>query len=79
MIEKFTFLQRIKDGVVLDIPTDQVDETLKRGGFKRMIENVLYADSPMELPKKVESFECPLCGKMCKNQHGLKIHKASHV
>lgn len=73
------FVRRLSDNQVLDIPVDQVEETLKRGGFALMPDVVYNTElpRPKEEPEKIteNSIACPLCGFIPKNELGLKIHK----
>lgn len=71
---KYIYLKRLSDGVVLDIPEDQAEETLKRGGFERVADIVFNHVTP----PTVQEYGCPLCERTFKTEQGLRVHKASH-
>lgn len=76
---KYVYVKRLKDGVVLDIPETQLQETLKRGFELVSPVNQLYEKqdiTKVEIPKP--EFECPLCGKLCKTAMVLGKHKKTH-
>jgi hypothetical protein len=62
---------------VLDIPKYQLFETLKRG-FE-LVSDTVVEDTNVVEPPKVEGFQCPICGKEFKGEHGLKVHKKVHA
>ena len=74
---KYIYLRRKSDGQVLDIPEDQVAETLKHG-FER-VPIVVQTDVPTVAPVvAAEGFPCPLCDKSFKTEQGRRVHKNSH-
>ena len=73
---KYVYLRRKIDGAVIDVPENQVEETLKRG-FDRIGEVVLQ--NSIELPVVSQGssqvFHCILCGFEGKNAQSLRMHK----
>lgn len=78
-MKKYVYVRRLKDGQLLDIPEEQLEMTLKRGGFEE-IKNTgeVFENSMVEFKPNPEKFECPICGKEFKNNLGLMGHKRSH-
>ncbi len=79
MIEKkFVYVKRLKDGAIMDIPKEHLEETLKHG-FELVREvETLYENATVEPPKVENKFECPICGFVAKSEFGLKVHKKKH-
>ena len=79
MIEKkFVYVKRLKDGAIMDIPKEHLEETLKHG-FELVREvETLYENATVEPPKIENPFECPICGFIAKSEAGLKAHKRKH-
>jgi hypothetical protein len=73
---KYRYIKRLSDGAVLDVPLDQLDETLKRGGFEVLPEITVNEITPIEVGNQVM---CPLCQKTFRTDHGLKVHKNVHL
>lgn len=93
-VKKYVYVRRLKDGQVMDIPAEHLDQTLKRGGFeyvsevnfdleRRQIKVPIVEEKETE-PKidvKAETSNpttCPICGKTFKNKGGLNFHKKTH-
>lgn len=75
----FVYVKRLKDGKILDIPKEQLYETLKRGGFQLLPELQIHDFTPKVAGEVQLEVECPLCNKMFKNEVGLLRHKRVHV
>ena len=76
----FHYVRRIVQGQdrgVIDIPTKDLAETLKRN--KDWIDLGETSIQKIVAPVlQVGVTECPICGFIAKNEFGLKVHKKSH-
>lgn len=77
-MHKFVYVRRLADGMLLDIPAEHLESTLRRGGFIEIKDvEAVYETSTPPAQKPVAN-ECPICGKTFKNAIGLAGHKRSH-
>lgn len=90
MATKFVYVRRVSDGLKLDIPEHQLEETMARGGFQIIGDAgekkpeqepvVPKIEQPVQYPPEVEEKQegvsCETCGKTFKNERGLKIHSS---
>ncbi len=76
----FHYVRRVKAGKdlgVVDIPTRDLVETLKRNpDWIDLGEVTVSKIGPPEL--RIGVTECPICGFEAKNEQGLKVHKSKH-
>lgn len=70
----FVFVKRLKDGQVLDMTKQQAEETIKRGGFEMLSEEVQRVEPEVE-EVEVQDFTCILCGFVGKNAQALRMHR----
>lgn len=75
----FVYVKRLKDGKIIEIPSKDVESTLRRGGFLK-IEDIskVYENSEIQFPKKPDVIECPLCGEILEDNKKLASHKKTH-
>lgn len=77
---QFHYVRRVKNGEdlgVIDIPTQDLAETLKRN--KEWVDLGEVSISKVEVPEiKIGVTECPICGFIAKNATGLQVHKKKH-
>lgn len=87
--ERFFYVKRLKDGVVLDVPEKDVDITLRRGGFELVSKEPViltndFVRTTTAQPKAVDftpedsGTTCGECGFIAKNESGLRLHKRKH-
>lgn len=74
---KYFYIKRIKDGKIMDIPEKDVTRTMATKQFELIGEAVVTSTQEMpvqEAPADTGAL-CVLCGKIFKNEQGLKLHK----
>lgn len=66
-----------KDGVIIEVPENQVNIALRVSNGKIATEDDVIKSSaikPPEIPKE-ESLICPICGYVGKNAKAIRMHK----
>lgn len=82
---KIYILRRKKDGGILQYTErykTQVQDMVNSGNFEIISESEQVdprADRVIQGAFVVEdTLECPLCGKVCVDENGLRVHKSEH-
>lgn len=78
--KKFVYVKRLKDGVILDIPSEHLEAHLKRG-FELISEVSISTPTlnPIKPPVMGDPFECPICGFVASDGPALEAHKLEKV
>lgn len=90
--KKFNFIKPMKyimlrnpAGILVDIPENQVAETLKRKGFSLVNEEtpitleIMPPEPVLAQPEAIkQGFPCDKCAFIAKSQTGLKVHSKKH-
>lgn len=86
---EFYYVKRLKDGVILDIPANHLEQTLKDGKFELVsqspvvvgggaVESTTPKEEEPKEPETTEGPKCEECGFIAKSQFGLKSHSKKH-
>lgn len=81
-VKKFWYVRRVADGVILDIPDADLEETLKRG-FELVSKEPIIVEGDSVQTTKIETASeedniCDECGFVAKNAFGLRAHAKEH-
>jgi len=91
MSEKKYYYVKNPGGVIVDIPAEALDETLKRDGFELISKDpvvvggtvastVQTTTTEVEEPQKEENeMTCTECGFVAKSEFGLRAHSRKHA
>lgn len=84
---KYYFVKRQSDGMIIDIPASDLEETLNRGGFELVTKDPVSIDisSPVQTTKTTSEYDetaseyvCTECGFIAESAFGLRSHKRIH-